>query len=135
MILNSKKDSKLKIIWKQKWIRITTYILLSLVAIFLVFNKSITNYLVRSYQPIINRSTIQNANKSNGKNDYASVKKLTLAQIARARVNAKNIPIVGQICIPDDGIYQLLRALIILIWHLQQELLEIIWRWGRVTMH
>ena len=104
MILNSKKDSKLKIIWKQKWIRITTYILLSLVAIFLVFNKSITNYLVRSYQPIINRSTIQNANKSNGKNDYASVKKLTLAHIARARVNAKNIPIVGQICIPDDGI-------------------------------
>lgn len=105
MIRTKKKTTNtFKKFWQQKRLRYVCYVVVSLLAIVLIFNKPLSNLLVRSYQPIINQTIINHSNHIESKNDYSSVKKLTLGQIAKARANAKDIPIVGQICIPADGI-------------------------------
>lgn len=105
MIRTKKKTTNtFKKLWQQKRFRYVCYVAVSLLAIVLIFNKPLSNLLVRSYQPIINQTVINHSNHIESKNDYSSVKKLTLGQIAKARANAKDIPIVGQICIPADGI-------------------------------
>lgn len=108
-MIRSKKNSInainiLKKYWCKKRIRYICYGIVSLLAIVLIFNKPLTNLLVRSYQPIINQTVIEHGNQADSKSNYRSVKKLTFAQIAKARANAKDIPIVGQICIPSSGI-------------------------------
>ena len=105
MIRTKKKTTNtFKKFWQQKSLRYICYVVVSFLAIVLIFNKPLSNLLVRSYQPIINQTVINHSNQIESKNDYSSVKKLTLGQIAKARANSKNIPIVGQICIPADGI-------------------------------
>ena len=105
MIRTKKKTTNtFKKFWQQKRLRYVCYVVVSLLAIVLIFNKPLSNLFVRSYQPIINQTIINHSNHIESKNDYSSVKKLTLGQIAKARANAKDIPIVGQICIPADGI-------------------------------
>ncbi|GFI60776.1 hypothetical protein IMSAG044_01672 [Lactobacillaceae bacterium] len=105
MIRTKKKSTNtVKKLWQQKRLRYICYVVVSFLAIILIFNKPLSNLLVRSYQPIINQTVINHSNQIESKNDYSSVKKLTLGQIAKARANSKNIPIVGQICIPADGI-------------------------------
>lgn len=98
------KDSFILELWQKKWIQILSYLILTIVASLLIFNKPISRWIVKSYQPMVNQTIVENNNKASFQNDYGSVKKLTLAQIARARVNTKNISIIGQISIPDDEI-------------------------------
>lgn len=91
-------------LWQKKWLRVSSYLVLTIVAVFLIFNKPIAGWIVQSYQPMVNRTTVESNSKAGFQNDYGSVKKLTLAQIAKARMNAKNISIIGQISVPDAGI-------------------------------
>lgn len=105
MIHEAKIKSSLLIdIWCKKWVRISSYLLLSIIAICLIFNKPLSKILIRSYQPVINRTVVNSGNKAKTSNDYSSIKKLTFAQIAKAKANSNKIPIVGQICIPSDNI-------------------------------
>lgn len=104
MIQKTTDENLVHALWKKTWIKVLTYFLLSCLIIFLFFNKQISNSIIRSYQPVINQNIITSNDKTKFKSDPNSVRKLTLAQITSARINAKDIPIIGQISVPDDGI-------------------------------
>lgn len=70
----------------------------------MVLNRPIKRAIVKSFTPQITASKIAKANKEKGTYDYGQVKRLTLANIAAARANAKDLKIVGIICIPDEGL-------------------------------
>lgn len=75
MIRTKKKSTNtVKKLWQQKRLRYICYVVVSFLAIILIFNKPLSNLLVRSYQPIINQTVINHSNQIESKNDYSSVK-------------------------------------------------------------
>ena len=63
MIRTKKKTTNtFKKFWQQKRLRYVCYVVVSLLAIVLIFNKPLSNLLVRSYQPIINQTIINHSN-------------------------------------------------------------------------
>lgn len=85
--------------------KFTVGLCLVIVGITLLCTPLIKNHLVNSYQPKITKQTIATNQKKPAKYDYASVKRLSLANIAKARAQAGNIQIIGEIAIPSNHIY------------------------------
>lgn len=75
--------------------------ILLIMAVIILFHNPIKRVFVRSYRPTISQSLIKKNQKKDGTYDYKQVKTLTMANLARARAGAHNIPIVGTISIPD----------------------------------
>lgn len=95
---NFKTDSKYRF-------RIILGICLIIIGIFFLCTPLIKSHLVKTYQPNITSATIAKNQNKPAKYDYASVKRLSLANIAQARAQAGNIQIIGEIAIPEDNIY------------------------------
>lgn len=80
-------------------------ITLLVVGLILACSPLINRWLIASYQPQVSRAAIAKNNRKKGEFNYRSVKRLSLANIAQARAQAKNIDIIGEIVIPADHIY------------------------------
>lgn len=65
----------------------------------------ITKHLIASYQPQVSKTQMAKNEQSPGEYNYKSVKELSLANVTRARAQAGNIKIIGEIAIPSNHIH------------------------------
>ena len=79
--------------------------ILIVVGLLLVFSPTITKHLISSYQPRVSKQAMANNNKKRGDFNYADVKRLSLANVAKARARAKDLNIVGEIAVPSNHIH------------------------------
>lgn len=80
-------------------------IVLILVGLTLACSPLISKWLINSYQPKVSRQAMAKNNRKKGDFNYRSVRRLSLANIAKARAEARNIQIIGEIAIPSNHIY------------------------------
>lgn len=85
--------------------RVIAGIVLILVGIFFLCSPIIKSHLVSSYQPNVSKATIAANQKKPAQYNYASIKRLSLSNIAKARALSGDITIVGEIAIPSNHIY------------------------------
>lgn len=78
---------------------------LLVVGLIFLCSPLINRWLISSYQPQVSRAAMAKNNRKPGEFNYRSVKRLSLANIAQARAQAKNLDIIGEIAIPADHIY------------------------------
>lgn len=75
------------------------------IALGLIFNRPIQNAIVGHWQPRVDRQTVQRNKNKAGNYNYNDAKQLSWGTIMAARRNAKNLPVVGVIAIPQDSVY------------------------------
>lgn len=88
---------------KEKW-KLILLCIMAIVSMILLFNQPIKEALIHSFKPEISATSLQKDDKGQGKYEYGQVKRLTMSNIAAARANAKNIRIIGVICIPKENL-------------------------------
>ncbi|WP_268913563.1 class A sortase [Lentilactobacillus sp. SPB1-3] len=93
-------NSKWKTIFKG-----TVIILLILVSLGLIFNEQIEDQLVSTYRPIITAKTIQQNKRKHANYDFDNVKALDLQSVAKSRLNAERIPVIGSILVPKVKVH------------------------------
>lgn len=112
--MTSKKIASLEEINKKKkspfrWLKHLLLILLILVGLVLLFNKSIRNTIIawnsNKYQIInVSQETINNNKKKKASYDFDSVSSLALSTILSEQMNSQDLAVVGGIAIPDLNI-------------------------------
>ncbi|MGT2907582.1 class A sortase [Streptococcus dentiloxodontae] len=97
---------------KPRWravLRTVAIILLVLIGLILIFNKSIRNTLIawnsNKYQVAkVSKETIASNQSANVSYDFDSVESISTESVLQAQMNAQNLPVIGGIAIPDVGI-------------------------------
>lgn len=97
---------------KRKLSRILTdvaMVLLVLVGLALIFNKSIRNFMIgqntNKYQVAkVSREEIEENEKAETTFDFAQVQSISTESILAAQMEAQNLPVIGGIAIPELGV-------------------------------
>lgn len=84
-------------------------VLLLLIGVALIFNKSIRNTLIawntNQYQVSqVSKQTIEQNKDANVSYDFDSVKSISTESVLKAQTNSADLPVIGGIAIPDLGI-------------------------------
>jgi len=90
---------------KRRWWGTLGFLLLIMVSLALIFNEQIKNWLVASYQPEVTQSSVKKNEKKHASYDFKKVKSLDFSTVAKARLNSKDIHVVGQILMPQSDIH------------------------------
>lgn len=88
-----------------KWLYRIGFTLLVLISLGLIFNQQIKNYLVSSYQPKITANTAAANEKKSADFNFKNAKSLNFTTVAKARMNAQKIHVIGQILVPKAKIH------------------------------
>lgn len=88
-----------------KWLYRIGITLLILVSLGLIFNQQIKNYLVSSYQPKVTAKTAAANDKKSADFNFKNAKSLNFSTVAKARMNAQKIHVVGEILVPKSKIH------------------------------
>ncbi|GEO67351.1 class A sortase [Levilactobacillus spicheri] len=90
---------------KRRWWGTLGFLLLILVSLALIFNEQIKTWLVSSYQPEVTTKSVKQNEKKHASYDFKKVKSLDFSTVAKARLNSKEIHVVGQIYMPQSDIH------------------------------
>lgn len=90
---------------KRRWWGTLGFVLLVLLSLALIFNEQIKTWLVASYQPQVTRRSVSQNEKKKASYDFKKVKSLDFSTVAKARLNSKDIHVVGQIYMPQSDIH------------------------------
>lgn len=96
MARNSKIKTTLKVI---------VVTVLTIVALLLIFNRQVSYWFIKSYQPKITRNAVAKAKPKKADYDFSKVKSLGVQQAVEARSQSDSIQLAGQILIPPIGIH------------------------------
>ena len=108
-----RKDNKNKTPKKhRKWLEVLRWILivvLLVVGLALIFNKSIRNTVIawntNKYQVSkVSKKTIEKNKEAKTSFDFDTVKSISTESVLQAQMNAQELPVVGGIAIPEVGI-------------------------------
>ena len=108
-----RKDNKNKTPKKhRKWLEVLRWILivvLLVVGLALIFNKSIRNTVIawntNKYQVSkVSKKTIKKNKKARASYDFYTVKSVSTESVLQAQIGAQELPVVGGIAIPEVGI-------------------------------
>lgn len=87
------------------WLYRIGFTILVLISLGLIFNQQIKNWLVTSYQPEITQKSVKKNEKKKANFDFSDAKRLDFSTVARARLNEKDISVVGQILVPSSKVH------------------------------
>ncbi|MDT7012880.1 class A sortase [Lactobacillus sp. PFC-70] len=90
---------------KRRWWGTLGFIVLILISLGLIFNEQIKEWLVATYQPEVTRQSVKKNQRKKASYDFKKVKSLDFQTVAKARLNSKEIHVVGQIYIPQSKIH------------------------------
>lgn len=90
---------------KHRWWGTLIFLLLIILSLALIFNEQIKEWLVASYQPAVTTKSVQKNQQKKASYDFKKVKSLDFSTVAKARLNSKNIHVVGQIYMPQSDIH------------------------------
>ncbi|KRM94751.1 sortase family protein [Lentilactobacillus senioris DSM 24302 = JCM 17472] len=94
------QKSKIKTVLKASLIAIIT-----IVALLLIFNRQVSYWLIKSYQPEITRDKVAKAQPKKADYNFSKVKSLGVQQVVKARSQPNKVQIAGQILIPQIGLH------------------------------
>ncbi len=87
------------------WLYRIGFTILVLISLGLILNQQIKNWLVTSYQPEITQKSVKKNEKKKANFDFSDAKRLDFSTVARARLNEKDISVVGQILVPSSKVH------------------------------
>lgn len=74
--------------------------IVTIVSLLLIFNRQVSYFLIKTYQPKITRKAVAKAKPKKADYDFNKVKSLGAQQVVKARSQTSNIQLAGQIVIP-----------------------------------
>ncbi|CAM2913569.1 class A sortase [Dellaglioa algida] len=86
--------------WKKHLTTVLLLILL-LLGLSLVFNEQIKSFLVGNTHPTINAALVDKNKNKKASFDFSEVKSLNTADVLKAKVNEKDLVLLGELSIPD----------------------------------
>lgn len=90
---------------RRRWWGTLLFLILILVSLGLIFNEQIKTWMVSSYQPKVTTGSVRKNQKKKASYDFKKVKSLDFSTVAKARLNSKDIHVVGQIYMPQSDIH------------------------------
>lgn len=79
--------------------------IVTIVALLLIFNRQVSYWFIKTYQPKITRNIVAKAKPKKADYDFSKVKSLGVQQAIEARSQSDNIQVAGQILIPAIGLH------------------------------
>ncbi|GAA3603679.1 class A sortase [Secundilactobacillus similis] len=97
-----KKQSQHRV---RRWLYRIGFTILVLISLGLIFNRQIKNWLVSSYQPKVTAKSVAANEKKSADFNFKNAKSLNFTTVAKARMNAQKVHVIGQILVPKAKIH------------------------------